>query len=52
MVPVAPLCMNMHVKSTIFSTKDDEDAESHSLHSSDCMNSKGIAEEAKCGSFS
>ena len=43
--------MNLHVKYPIFSAKDDEDAESHLLQSSEWMNSKGITEKAMCHSF-
>ena len=43
--------MNLHVKCPISSAKDDKDSESDILHSNDWMNSKGIAEDVKCGRF-
>ena len=43
--------MNLHVKCPIFSAKNDEDAESHLLHSNEWMNSQGMAEDVKCGKF-
>ena len=51
MGPVVPAYMNLHVKCPIFSTKDDEDAESHLLYSDDWMNSHGIVEGVKCVRF-
>ena len=51
MGPKAPVFMNLLVKCLIFSTKNDEDAESHLLHSNDWMNSQGNAEETKCHKF-
>ena len=42
MGPLAPVFMNLYVKWPIFSAKNDEDAESHLLHSNDWMNSQGI----------
>ena len=47
----APLFQNLHVKCPIISAKYNDDAESYLLCSSDWMNSPGIAEDAKCGSF-
>ena len=49
--PVAPVFMNLHVKCLIFLAKDDEDMESHPLHSNHWMNSQSIAEDAKYGRF-
>ena len=46
---VPPVIINWHVKYPIFSAKEDEDAESHLLNSSDWINSQGIADDAKCG---
>ena len=49
MGPVAAVFMNLIVKCSIFSIKDDEDTESHPLHTNDWMNSQGTAEDTKCG---
>ena len=43
--PVAPVFMNLHILSVI----NDEDAESHLVHSNDWINSQGIEEGTKCG---
>ena len=51
MGPVALVFINLHAKQQTFSAKDDDNAESHLLYSNDCVNSKGIAENAECGRF-
>ena len=50
MRPMAPILMNLHVKSPIFSAKD-EDVESHFLCNHDWMNLQDIAEDVKCGRY-
>ena len=47
MGPLATVFTNLHVKCPILSAKDDEDAESHLLHSNDRMNKQGIREHVK-----
>ena len=44
---MAPAFINVHVKCPIFLAKDDEDSESHLLHSNDWMNLQHIAEDFK-----
>ena len=51
MGPVGSVSMKLHVKCPVFTTKDIEDITSHLWHSNNLMNSKGIAENAKCGRF-
>ena len=51
MGPVAPVFMNLHIKCPIFSTKDEEDSESHLLHSNDWMNSQGLEKMQNMVSF-